>query len=274
MNMYATSSGILSDRQIKLLCVDRTAVVRHRQKCDTRRMLSEAETYLYTREGTPEREEELKHVMPEEDAEKGYYKITELNPRENFHPMISPFYSELQRTKAILEHSATDGIENDRYGEEKIISYGLTSYGYDVRCADEFKIFTNINSTRVDPKKFDPKNFVDFKGPVCVIPPNSFILARTVERFNLPRDIVADCLGKSTYARCGISVMVTPLEPEWEGYLTLEFANTTPLPALIYANEGCAQIRFFRGSDPCEVSYKDRGGKYMGQEAAPIPPRL
>lgn len=154
---------------------------------------------------------------------------------------------------------------------EKIISYGTSSYGYDVRCADEFKIFTNINSTIVDPKNFDEKNFVDFKGDRCIIPPNSFALARTVERFKIPRDVLVVCLGKSTYARCGIIVNVTPLEPEWEGYVTLEFSNTTTLPAVIYANEGVAQMLFFGGDQVCDVSYKDRGGKYQGQEGVTLP---
>lgn len=155
---------------------------------------------------------------------------------------------------------------------DKIISYGTSSYGYDIRCADEFKIFTNINSTVVDPKNFDPKNFVDFKGDVCIIPPNSFALARTVEYFNIPRDVLTVCLGKSTYARCGIIVNVTPFEPEWEGFVTLEFSNTTPLPAKIYANEGVAQVLFFRG-EPCETSYADRGGKYQGQTGV-VTPRM
>ncbi|NLW05760.1 MAG: dCTP deaminase [Pseudomonadaceae bacterium] len=154
---------------------------------------------------------------------------------------------------------------------QKIISYGTSSYGYDVRCANEFKIFTNINSTIVDPKNFDEKNFVDFKGDRCIIPPNSFALARTVERFSIPRDVLVVCLGKSTYARCGIIVNVTPLEPEWEGYVTLEFSNTTTLPAVIYANEGVAQMLFFGGDQVCDVSYKDRGGKYQGQEGVTLP---
>lgn len=154
---------------------------------------------------------------------------------------------------------------------EKIISYGTSSYGYDVRCANEFKIFTNINSTIVDPKNFDEKNFIDFKGDRCIIPPNSFALARTVERFKIPRDVLVVCLGKSTYARCGIIVNVTPLEPEWEGYVTLEFSNTTNLPAVIYANEGIAQMLFFGGDQVCDVSYKDRKGKYQGQLGVTLP---
>ena len=146
----------------------------------------------------------------------------------------------------------------------RIVSYGTSSYGYDIRCADEFKLFTNINSTIVDPKEFDEKNFVDVKSDSVLIPPNSFALARTVEYFRIPRNVLTICLGKSTYARCGILVNVTPFEPEWEGYVTLEFSNTTPLPAKIYANEGVAQVVFFESDDICETSYKDRGGKYQG----------
>ena len=152
-----------------------------------------------------------------------------------------------------------------------IVSYGTSSYGYDIRCSDEFKIFTNINSTIVDPKNFDAKSFVDFKGNVCIIPPNSFALARTVEYFRIPRNVLTICLGKSTYARCGIIVNVTPFEPEWEGYVTLEFSNTTPLPAKIYANEGVAQVLFIEGDEICETSYKDRGGKYQGQQGVTLP---
>ena len=153
----------------------------------------------------------------------------------------------------------------------KIVSYGTSSYGYDVRCAEEFKIFTNINSTIVDPKNFDEKSFVDFKGPVCIIPPNSFALASTVEFFRIPRNVLVVCLGKSTYARCGIICNVTPLEPEWEGHVTLEFSNTTPLPAKIYANEGVAQMLFFESDEVCETSYADRGGKYQGQRGVTLP---
>ncbi|MFA5521434.1 MAG: dCTP deaminase [Castellaniella sp.] len=152
-----------------------------------------------------------------------------------------------------------------------IVSYGTSSYGYDVRCAGEFKIFTNINSTIVDPKAFDEKSFVDFEGDVCIIPPNSFALARTVEYFRIPRTVLTVCLGKSTYARCGIIVNVTPLEPEWEGHVTLEFSNTTPLPAKIYAGEGCAQMLFFESDEVCEVSYRDRDGKYQGQQGVTLP---
>ncbi len=147
----------------------------------------------------------------------------------------------------------------------KRISYGTSSYGYDIRCSHEFKIFTNINSAIVDPKRFDENSFVDFTGDVCIIPPNSFALARTVEYFRIPRNVLTVCLGKSTYARCGVIVNVTPFEPEWEGYVTLECSNTTPLPAKIYANEGIAQVLFFESDEVCETSYADRGGKYQGQ---------
>lgn len=153
----------------------------------------------------------------------------------------------------------------------KVISYGVSSYGYDVRCADEFKVFTNIHSATVDPKHFDENSFVDIKGDYCIIPPNSFALARTVEYFRIPRNVLTICLGKSTYARCGIIVNVTPLEPEWEGHVTLEFSNTTTLPAKIYANEGVAQMLFFESDDVCETSYGDRAGKYQGQRGVTLP---
>ena len=154
---------------------------------------------------------------------------------------------------------------------EGCISYGLSSYGYDARVADEFKIFTNVNSSVVDPKAFDPASFVDRQTDCCIIPPNSFALARTVEYFRIPRDVLVICLGKSTYARCGIIVNVTPLEPEWEGHVTLEFSNTTPLPAKIYANEGACQFLFLKGDQPCETSYAMRAGKYMGQRGVTLP---
>jgi dCTP deaminase len=153
----------------------------------------------------------------------------------------------------------------------RIVSYGTSSYGYDIRCSNEFKLFTNLNTTIVDPKHFDDKSFVDFTGDSCIIPPNSFALARTVEYFRIPRNVLTVTLGKSTYARCGIIVNVTPLEPEWEGYVTLEFSNTTPLPAKIYANEGVAQVIFFESDEVCETSYKDRGGKYQGQRGVTLP---
>jgi dCTP deaminase len=167
------------------------------------------------------------------------------------HGMIEPFVEKLQR--------------------EGVISYGLSSYGYDARVADEFKIFTNVDSAIVDPKNFSQDGFVDRKVPICTIPPNSFALARTVEYFRIPRDVLVICVGKSTYARCGIIVNVTPLEPEWEGHVTLEFSNTTPLPARIYANEGACQFLFLKATSECELSYADRAGKYMGQQGVTLP---
>src|SRR5574337_192872 len=152
-----------------------------------------------------------------------------------------------------------------------VISYGLSSYGYDIRVANEFKIFTNVNTTIVDPKCFDERSFVDFKGDVCIVPPNSFALARTVEYFRIPRNVLTVCLGKSSYARCGIILNVTPFEPEWEGFATLEISNTTPLPAKIYANEGIAQVIFFEGDEPCLVSYADKKGKYQAQQDITLP---
>ena len=164
--------------------------------------------------------------------------------------MISPFEKEQMR--------------------KDVVSWGVSSYGYDLRVSDEFKIFTNIHNTIVDPKKFDSKSFIDFKGDVCIIPPNSFALARSVEYFKIPRNVMTICLGKSTYARCGIIVNVTPFEPEWEGYVTLEISNTTPLPAKIYSNEGLAQVLFFEADEEPEISYKDKKGKYQSQTGITI----
>ena len=154
---------------------------------------------------------------------------------------------------------------------EGVISFGLSSYGYDLRVADEFKIFTNVNSTIVDPKQFDARSFVEFEGPVCIVPPNSFALSRSVEYFKIPRNVITVCLGKSTYARCGIIVNVTPLEPEWEGFVTLEISNTTPLPARVYSNEGLCQIIFLESDELCETSYRDKKGKYQAQQGIVLP---
>ena len=173
----------------------------------------------------------------------------------NDHKMIEPFTESQIR----------------KNGDQELISYGTSSFGYDVRCANEFKVFTNINSAVVDPKNFDESSFVNLESDICIIPPNSFALARTVEYFRIPRNVLTICLGKSTYARCGIIVNVTPLEPEWEGHVTLEFSNTTPLPAKIYANEGVAQMLFFESDEMCETSYKDRDGKYQGQTGVTLP---
>jgi len=174
----------------------------------------------------------------------------------------------------IRERAKADGMIDpfvDRQTREGVISYGLSSYGYDARASTEFKIFTNVDNALVDPKNFSDKSFVERDSDVCIIPPNSFVLARTVEYFRIPRDILVICLGKSTYARCGIIVNVTPLEPEWEGHVTLEFSNTTPLPAKIYAGEGCAQVIFLESDEVCETSYRDRGGKYQGQQGVTLP---
>jgi dCTP deaminase len=167
------------------------------------------------------------------------------------HKMIEPFVESQTRTG--------------------VVSYGVSSYGYDIRVADDFKVFTNIYNTVVDPKSFDPRSFVDMKADVCIIPPNSFALARTIEYFRIPRDVLTVCLGKSTYARCGIIVNVTPFEPEWEGHVTIEISNTTPLPAKIYANEGIAQVLFFQSDEPCETSYRDKKGKYQAQTGVTLP---
>ncbi|MBU6449398.1 MAG: dCTP deaminase [Rhodospirillales bacterium] len=167
------------------------------------------------------------------------------------HGMIEPF----------VESQKRDGV----------VSYGLSSYGYDARCSEDFKIFTNVDSAIVDPKAFSPASFVDRTGPVCIIPPNSFALTNTMEYFRIPRDVLVICLGKSTYARCGIIVNVTPLEPEWEGQVTIEISNTTPLPAKIYAGEGICQFLFLKGESPCEISYADKAGKYMGQRGVSLP---
>ena len=172
--------------------------------------------------------------------------------------------------KMALEHGMIEPFE-DRQARDGVVSFGLSSYGYDIRVADEFKVFTNINSTVVDPKHFDAGFFVDVKADVRIIPPNSFALGRTVEYFRIPRDVLAVCVGKSTYARCGLIVNVTPFEPEWEGFVTLEISNTTPLPARVYSNEGIAQVLFFESDEPCEVSYADRAGKYQRQQGLTLP---
>jgi len=238
-------------------------------------------------------------TKPRESGEKGWESVmpAAFTSRAWHDPRICPFTggpSRLRRHGASFREQQRMSIKSDKWirrmaqeqrmiepfepGQvrhaadgHKIVSYGTSSYGYDIRCANEFKIFTNVHSTVVDPKNFDEKSFVDFKGDVCIIPPNSFALARTVEYFRIPRSVLTVCLGKSTYARCGIIVNVTPFEPEWEGYVTLEFSNTTPLPAKIYAGEGCAQVLFFESDEVCETSYRDRGGKYQGQVGVTLP---
>jgi dCTP deaminase len=172
--------------------------------------------------------------------------------------------------KMALVHGMIEPFE-DRQVRQGVISYGLSSYGYDIRVANEFKVFTNINNTVVDPKNFDDRSFVDMRTDICIIPPNSFALAKTVEYFRIPRDVLTVCVGKSTYARCGLIVNVTPFEPEWEGFVTLEISNTTPLPARVYANEGIAQVLFFQSDEVCEVSYADKKGKYQKQQGLTLP---
>lgn len=227
---------------------------------------------LYVRPGSSEVKEPawegITHTREQlENLEARFYavRLKDDDPiRTGFKPMIEPFEYGQVRSKFVKNE-----VLNNR--TDKLISYGTSSYGYDVRCADEFKVFTNINSATVDPKNFDEKAFVDIKSDVCIIPPNSFALARTVEYFRIPRNVLTICLGKSTYARCGIIVNVTPLEPEWEGHVVLEFSNTTSLPAKLYANEGVAQFLFLESDEACETSYRDRGGKYMGQQGITLP---
>lgn len=218
-----------------------------------------------------------------EDLESRFW-ASRLTPKQvaelGFLPMIEPFEPGQVRAmdpnkyNSMLDDMCDAGAlihQLDNPNGSKIISYGTSSYGYDVRCADEFKIFTNINSAMLDPKNFSDKVFVDHIGEYCIIPPNSFVLARTMEYFRIPRNVLVVCLGKSTYARIGLVCNVTPLEPEWCGHITLEFSNTTNLPAKLYANEGCAQLLFFESDEECETSYKDRGGKYMDQRGVNVP---
>jgi dCTP deaminase len=196
--------------------------------------------------------------------------VNRVNKRNVMGIKSDKWIREMVSQKKMIEPFSAAQVRQAEQGQS-IISYGLSSYGYDLRVADEFKVFTNVFNTVVDPKDFDEKSFVHLKTDVCIVPPNSFALARSMEYFRIPRDVITICLGKSTYARCGIIVNVTPLEPEWEGYLTLEISNTTPLPAKIYANEGLAQLMFFGGNEVCEVSYADRLGKYMFQRGVTMP---
>ena len=291
-------SGIKNDKWIRQQCVkpsyvrivsgravgvaqpysyEDTVAIQHAVRNDLGRPLSTAEIDMLADRG---------HVLPYTSEVEAYapwlpmiepFAPTQVRERERAGTEEELAYLQrhnLSREEATAylkaSHVRTDPLLGLQV-REKIISYGTSSYGYDIRCSREFKVFTNINSTIVDPKNFDEKSFVDFEGDYCIIPPNSFALARTMEYFRIPRDVLTICLGKSTYARCGIVVNVTPFEPEWEGYVTLEFSNTTPLPAKIYAGEGCAQVLFFQGDEPCEVSYKDRGGKYQGQTGVVTP---
>lgn len=310
--MSIIQAGMLNDRQIRQLCTPPSWMVTEMMpqvQDGGTHWVPRPQTYA-----SYESEAELLAKLKQFEASKrhtpyptGVSFFRELTPDElaAFKPMIEPFFAEQQRYierdfnssdavlwgrmrkaeepyEAILaafqeRNRAVLGVRSDPLlgGQvrEKIVSFGLTSAGYDVRPGKHFKVFTNVNSAMIDPKNVDPNAFIDHVGDWVIIPPNSFILANTMEYFRIPRNMVADCVGKSTYARCGVSIMVTPLEPEWEGHLTLEFANTTPLPAKLYAGEGCGQIRFFP-IDGCDVSYKDRGGKYMNQPDRPIVPAM
>ena len=282
---------IKSDKWIKGQCTPPTFVKRvltpqlQNSTCDV--YLVPVESWEPTHQTAGELEYEVLANQYTSIGTREFRPLTDAE-RAAFLPMIEPF--EPMQVRSVSRHMTEDEkfdyhqgralgdpslkVVGDHLVEQKVLSYGTSSYGYDIRCSREFKIFTNINSTVVDPKAFDDKNYVDVHGDYCIIPPNSFALARTVEYFRIPRNVLAICLGKSTYARCGIIVNVTPLEPEWEGYLTLEFSNTTPLPAKVYAGEGCAQLLFFESDEDCETSYKDRGGKYQNQVDQPVPPKV
>ena len=270
--------SVLSDKQIKARCIAPTHAVTRISKLRDRWIEHPRENIIAT-------EDEIATMLARTQIHPAITRYP-AEQRALFKPMIEPFVAGQVREKGGDLTNPPDGdpyegptldngfeMRSYRTPMEKVISYGLSSYGYDVRCADEFKIFTNVNSAQVDPKNFNEKAFLDVKGDEIIIPPNSFALARTVEYFRIPRDTLVVCLGKSTYARCGIIVNVTPLEPEWEGHVTLEFSNTTPLPAKIYANEGCAQFLFLKADEVCEQSYKDKGGKYQGQTGV-VTPRM
>ena len=254
--------SIMSDRWIRRMNITPVGYIESIGAPDNRLDLIEKDGYYFSRD--------YGHVVGAADsvAQSATFKrYTELEA-SRFLPMIEPFEAGQVKTRKVRRFSVLDYFD-----EHKIVSYGTSSYGYDLRCSNKFKIFTNVNSTVIDPKNFDPKSFVDFEGECAIIPPNSFALASSVEYFRIPKNVLTVCLGKSTYARCGIVVNVTPFEPEWEGHVTLEFSNTTPLPAKIYANEGVAQVLFLRGDEPCDTTYKDRAGKYMNQGAEPVSPK-
>lgn len=250
--------SILSDKQIKARCIAPTHAV-------TRISKMRGAWIEHAREDIIATEDEIATMLARTEIHPAVTRYS-AERQAAFKPMIEPYVDKQVRSKTI-------NVGTTYENEVKVTSYGTSSYGYDVRCANEFKIFTNVNSAIVDPKNFDDKVFLDVKADHILIPPNSFALARTVEYFRIPRDILVVCLGKSTYARCGIIVNVTPLEPEWEGHITLEFSNTTPLPAKIYADEGVAQLLFLKGDDICEQSYKDKGGKYQAQTGV-VTPRM
>ena len=252
--------SIMSDRWIRRMNIAPVACIESIGAPDDRLDLIEKDGYYFSRDyGYPV------GTLDSVAQNPSFKRYTELEA-SRFLPMIDPFAEKQVKQKAVR-------LTADEGYLEKIVSYGTSSYGYDLRCSNKFKIFTNVNSTVIDPKNFDPKSFVDYEGECAIIPPNSFALASSVEYFRIPKNVLTVCLGKSTYARCGIVVNVTPFEPEWEGHVTLEFSNTTPLPAKIYANEGVAQVLFLRGDEPCDTTYKDRAGKYMNQGAEPVSPK-
>jgi dCTP deaminase len=263
---------ILNDTQITRLCVPPKFMVKryvpHKPDYNATTVLSVfivpslVEFPSYQTEA--EIQEEIKNSDPSNYRGTVSYRILTEAEYLNFRPMIEDFVEGQIKTKQVINRNQDGSFKPLPKEEQRIVSFGLSSFGYDFRIAKDFKIFTNINSTVVDPLNFNNKCFVDFTGDVCIVPPNSFVLARTVERFNMPKNIVGVCTGKSTIARSGLSIMVTPLEPGWEGYLTLEYANTTPLPVKLYANMGGGQIMFYKGDCP-EVTYADRDGKYQDQ---------
>lgn len=313
-----STAGIKADRWIKKMSMLPTAMVEHRDVRNSTRCVERKTTSpLYHEFGSGAFYKEIERIIGKKAYDANEYRVLPYEKSERdqrFKPMIEPFepgqvrYVPFEETFAqfvkrcveIVDKLPEDHPDKNRttkhdvgqwdvdgdviggqyveMGMRKIVSYGTSSYGYDVRCGREFKIFTNVNSSIVDPKDFDPKSFVDVtttdEKPYVIVPPNSFALARTVEFMRIPRNVLTVCVGKSTYARCGIIVNVTPFEPEWEGYVTLEFSNTTPLPAKIYAEEGCAQVLFFESDEDCDVSYKDRAGKYMGQVGLPVVPKM
>jgi dCTP deaminase len=271
--------SILSDRKIKALCVCPERIFdekKFKELGEGLQHLDNAQTQKNIGDGTWLSRFRAKM---EEFTQASWRALTD-EEKAAFKPMIEPFVDhQVKEELHMYERPMNNGLGGIALipipgTHKKVVSYGLSSYGYDLRIGNKFKIFTNINSTVIDPKNFDERNFVEFEGDVCIIPPNSFVLAYSLEKIRMPRNVTGNVLGKSTYARCGISCLATPLEAGWEGHVTLEFANTTPLPAKLYAFEGAAQIEFFEGSDACEVSYADRKGKYMDQEAAPVAPRV
>lgn len=271
---------ILNDKEIKELCIMPTFVVSRWIKKDPSHVDAVFDVFVEPElvdSFTHQTEEELLKEVAESNhvIKRGTKCFRKLTPEElsNFNPMIENFIGKQVKTRKIPNRNQDSSFHYLEPEDQRIVSYGLSSFGYDFRVANEFKIFTNINSTVVDPLNFDDRCFTDFVGDVCIVPPNSFVLARTVEKFNIPPDIVGICTGKSTIARSGLSILVTPLEPNWSGFLTLEFANTTPLPVKLHSGMGGGQIMFYRGNRP-DVTYADRNGKYQNQGPEVVTPRV